>query len=67
LKAAKTGLDGLKKMHKALAANRKKYATAIKAAKDNKELYKQFKLADEAFEGAEKALLDTMKKIAGMG
>lgn len=65
LKAAKLGLDTLKKSHKALAANRKKFAAAIKAAKDNKELYKQFKLADEAFESAEKALIGTMKTIAG--
>ena len=67
LKAAKTGLDTLKKSHKALAAVRKKYASAIKAAKDNKELYKQFKFADEAFETAEKSMLETMKKIAAMG
>lgn len=66
LKAAKLGLDGLKKMHKALAANRKKYATAIKAAQDSKELYRQFKIADEAFQGSEKSLMTTMKEIAGM-
>ena len=66
LKAAKLGLDTLKKAHKVLAANRKKYAAAIKAAKESKELYKQFKLADEAFEGSEKALVATMKTIAGI-
>ena len=66
LKAAKTGLDQLKKMHNALAGNRKKNAAAIKRAKDSKELYRQFKIADEAFVGAEKALIETMKKIAAM-
>ncbi|MEO8240714.1 MAG: hypothetical protein ABI832_00305 [bacterium] len=66
LKAARTGLDQLKKSHKALAANRKKYAAAIKKAKDSKELYKQFKFADEAFAGAEKTLLATMKQIVAM-
>ncbi len=66
LKAARTGLDQLKKSHKVLAGNRKKYATAIKQAKDNKLLYKQFKLADEAFAGAEKTLIATIKQIAGM-
>lgn len=65
LKAAKLGLDILKKSHKVLAANRKKYAAVIKAATDSKDLYKQFKLADEIFETAEKALISTMKTIAG--
>ncbi len=64
LKAAKLGLDQLKKAHNALAANRKKHAAAIKRAKDSKELYRQFKMADEAFEGAEKALKETMKELA---
>lgn len=66
LKAAKLGLDQLKKAHNVLAANRKKYASAIKRAKDSKELYRQFKIADEAFLGAEKALKETMKQIATM-
>ena len=66
LKAAKVGLDALKKAHNVLAGHRKKYASAIKKAKDSKELYRQFKLADEAFQGSEKALIETMKKIAAM-
>lgn len=66
LKAAKLGLDQLKKAHLALAANRKKYAAAKKKAKDSKELYRQFKMADEAFETAEKQLKDTMKQIVTM-
>jgi hypothetical protein len=66
LKAAKLGLDQLKKQHLALAANRKKYASAIKKAKDSKELYRQFKLADDAFETAEKTLKETMKQIVAL-
>ena len=66
LKAAPTGLDTLKKTHKVLAANRKKHAAAIKKAKESKELFKQFKLADAAFADAEKALVEAMKTIAGM-
>ena len=66
LKAAKAGLDTLKKSHKVLAANRKKHAAAIKRAKDSKELYRQFKIADEVFAGAEKAMIETMTKIAAL-
>ncbi len=66
MKAAGAGLALLKKSHTALAANRKKYAKAIKDAKDSKELYKQFRFADEAFAGAEKALVETAKALAGM-
>ena len=66
LKAAKLGLDTLKKSHKALAATRKKYAAAIKAAADRKALYKQFKLVDDAFAGAEKAMLHALKEVAGI-
>lgn len=66
LKAARTGLDTLKKTHKVLAANRKKHAAAIKKAKESKELFRQFKLADEAFSDAEKALVAAMKTIAGV-
>lgn len=65
LKAARTTLDQLKKAHKLLAANRKKYATQIKGAKDSKDLYRQFKLADDTFADAEKNLIETVKKIAG--
>ena len=66
LKAAKLGLDTLKKNHKALAGIRKKYASAIKAAAESKELYKQFKLVDEAFADAENSMLQTLKTVAGM-
>ena len=65
-KAAKLALVQLKKMHTALAANRKKHAAAIKKAKDSKELYRQFKLADEAFLTADKAMKEAMKQIAAM-
>ena len=66
LKAAQVGLNQLKKAHQVLAGHRKKHAAAIKRANDSKELYRQFKLADEAFGGTETALIETMKKIAMM-
>ena len=65
LKAARTGLDALKKMLTAQRAIRKKYAAQIKKAKNSKQLYGQFKDMDEAFAGAEKKLVTTMKEIAG--
>ena len=65
LKAARLGLDALKKILVTQSANRKKYATQIKAAKNRKDLYKQFKLVDDAFSSAEKTMVDTMKQIAG--
>ena len=65
LKAARLGLDTLKKVLTAQRAIRKKYAMQIKKAKNSKDLYKQFKDMDEAFAGAEKALVATMKQIAG--
>ena len=65
LKAARLGLDTLKKVLTAQRAIRKKYAMQIKKAKNSKDLYKQFKDMDEAFAGAEKTLVATMKQIAG--
>ena len=65
LKAARTGLDALKKVLTAQRAIRKKYAAQIKKAKNSKQLYGQFKDMDEAFAGAEKKLVTTMKEIAG--
>lgn len=65
LKAAKVQLDLLKKAHKQLAANRKKYASHIKKANDSKELYRLFKQADEVFADSEKSLVETVKKIMG--
>ena len=65
LKAARTGLDALKKVLTAQRAIRKKYAAQIKKAKNSKQLYGQFKDMDEAFSRAEKKLVTTMKEIAG--
>ena len=65
LKAARTGLDALKKVLTAQRAIRKKYAAQIKKAKNSKQLYGQFKDMDDAFAGAEKKLVTTMKEIAG--
>ena len=65
LKAARTGLDALKKVLTAQRAIRKKYAAQIKKAKNSKQLYGQFTDMEEAFAGAEKKLVTTMKEIAG--
>ena len=64
LKTARLGLDALKKILTTQSANRKKYATQIKAAKNSADIYKQFKLVDDAFASAEKTLVATMKQIA---